>query len=219
MKNKAINAVCCLFISTLISAEEIKPNQTFILNPILPSSQLSVANEDSLPVMSEDSDAAIDISQRYSVDEPFQYDLSKQYNSFNEESGWVSQIWGRPSRDHLYLGMWTHHLDPGDDQENKNDLVGGSYKGYYAGTFINTHRDRVYTAGWQRTLYQTKWGALDVEAGYRAGMMYGYTKYLQLFHTKFFPLFQTLLNVDYNGFGMQFTWAGVVLTAGFYYRF
>ncbi|WP_062263949.1 hypothetical protein [Endozoicomonas arenosclerae] len=154
-----------------------------------------------------------------SEEPPVTVDTYSPYNSFEEESGWVDQIWGRPSRDHIYLGMWTLHLDPGDDQENNNELIGFTYKGYYGGTFINTHSDRVWSAGWQRTLFQQKYGEFDVEAGYRAGIMYGYKKYLTLYDTRFFPLIQAVLDIDYKGFGLELSWAGVVLTAGFYYRF
>ena len=147
------------------------------------------------------------------------FSLFDNYNSFSEETDWLGKLWGEPFRDHLYLGMWTLHFSSGDDQENTNNLLGFAYKGYYAGTFVNTHRDQVFSAGWQRALYRDKWGVFDVEAGYRTGMMYGYTKYLKLGESKWFPLFQTLLDIDYNGFGMEFSWAGVILSAGFYYRF
>ena len=147
------------------------------------------------------------------------YGLSDSYNSFSRESGWLGKFWGEPFRNHIYGGMWTLHFSPGDNQENTNNLLGVAYKGYYAGTFVNTHRDQVFSAGWQRALYQDKWGIFDVEAGYRTGLMYGYTKYLKLGDSKWFPLLQTLLDIDYNGFGIEFSWAGVVLTAGFYYRF
>ena len=153
------------------------------------------------------------------VDSQTTLDLSLPYNSFEEEKGWVDQLWGRPFRDKLYLGMWTLHLESGDDQNSNNELIGGTYKGYYGGTFINTHSDRVWTGGWQRTLFQKKYGEIEVEAGYRAGLMYGYKRYLKLGNTRWFPLFQALLDVEYKNFGMQFSWAGVVLTAGFYYRF
>lgn len=146
-------------------------------------------------------------------------DLSLPYSSFDEESGWVDQLWGRPFRDRLYLGMWTLHFKPSDDQENNNQLIGASYKGYYGGTFINTHGDRVWSAGWQRTLFQKKYGEIEVEAGYRTGMMYGYKKYLKLGDTRFFPLLQVLLDIEYKNFGAELSWAGVVFAAGFYYRF
>ena len=173
-------------------------------------------------VFSEETSAPSDkstTSSEKSVEKPIDYSLLESYNSFSEETSWTSKLWGKPFRDHIYAGMWTLHFSSGDDQENTNNLLGVAYKGYYAGTFVNTHRDQVYSAGWQRALYRDKWGVFDVEAGYRAGMMYGYTKYLKMGDSKWFPLFQTLLDIDYNGFGMEFSWAGVVLSAGFYYRF
>ena len=158
-------------------------------------------------------------SESKPIEESFSYDLSKPYNSFSEEDGWLDSLWGQPFRDHIYLGMWTQHFSSGDDQENTNNLLAVSYKGYFLGTFVNTHKDQVYSAGWQRSLYQDKWGEFDVEAGYRLGLMYGYTKFLRLGDSKFFPLVQTVLDIDYNGFGVELSWAGVIVSAGFYYRF
>lgn len=158
-------------------------------------------------------------SETESKPETGSIDLSRSYNSFSENADWVSQWWGRPARDHIYLGMWTVHLQPGKDQENTNNLIGMTYDGYFGGTFINTHGDRTWSAGWQRTLFQERYGDIEVEAGYRAGMMYGYRKFLNLYDTGFFPLLQTVLDIDYKGFGVQLSWAGVVVTAGFYYRF
>ena len=153
------------------------------------------------------------------VDSRTSLDLSLPYSSFDKEKGWLKQFWGRPFRDQLLLGMWTLHFESGDDQESNNRLIGAVYKGYYGGTFINTHGDRVWSGGWQRTLYQQKYGEVEVEAGYRAGIMYGYKRYLKLGNTRLFPLFQALLDVEYKNVGVQFSWAGVVLTVGFYYRF
>ncbi|MGI9274626.1 MAG: hypothetical protein ACR2PT_07235 [Endozoicomonas sp.] len=169
-------------------------------------------SQDSLPSLAgEGLDESVPLSDSL--------DLSRPYYSFEEENNWVDRLWGRPFRDRLYLGMWTLHFSSGKDQEDENQLLGVSWNGYYGGTFINTHSDRVISAGWQRTLFQQRYGEVEVEAGYRAGMMYGYTKYLQLFETRFFPLFQTLLDIEYKQFGIEFSWAGVVFTAGIYYRF
>ena len=166
-------------------------------------------------VFSGESELLSEENEEKSID----YGLSETYNSFSEESGWLGKLWGEKFGNRIYAGMWSVHFSPGDEQENTNNLLGGVYNGYYVGTFINTHRDRVYSAGWQRALYRDEWGIFNVEAGYRAGMMYGYTKYLKLGGSKWFPLFQTLLDIGYKDFGVEFSWAGVVATAGFYYRF
>ena len=136
-----------------------------------------------------------------------------------QSSGWLESFWGKPARNHLYLGMWTYHFEKGDGQDWNNQLLAVSYKGYYGGTFINTHCDRVWSLGVQRTWYQQQYGLLGVELGYRLGMMYGYTKYLTLFDTRFFPLFQVVADVDYKNIGIEFSWAGVVATVGFLFRF
>ena len=145
----------------------------------------------------------------------FDYGLAESYNSFAEESGWADTLWGRPFSNRLYLGMWTVHFQPGDDQENVNNLLGLTYNGYFVGTFRNTHRDQVVAAGWHRALYKDKWGIFDVEAGYRLGLMYGYTKFLP----KLAPLPQAVIDIDYDGFGIELAWAGVVFSGSFYYRF
>ena len=134
------------------------------------------------------------------------------------ETDWSETLWGQPCTDRLLLGMWTRHLIPGDDQQNTNELLGMVYRGYYAGTFINTHNDRVISAGWQRMLYSRQDGDWSVEAGYRAGAMYGYKKHMRMFNSDFFPLFQTVLDFSYRNVGLELSWAGIVLTAGFYFK-
>ncbi|MCW7555174.1 hypothetical protein NX722_21605 [Endozoicomonas gorgoniicola] len=186
----------------------------FASNFAVSESVLSEETQETESVVSE----FPDLSEK-PADSQTSLDLSLPYSSFDEEKGWLKQLWGRPFRDQLLLGMWTLHLESGDDQESNNRLIGAVYKGYYGGTFINTHGDRVWSGGWQRTLYQQKYGEVEVEAGYRAGIMYGYKRYLKLGNTRLFPLFQALLDVEYKNVGVQFSWAGVVLTAGFYYRF
>ena len=120
-----------------------------------------------------------------------------------EEQGWTSQLWGRPFRGKLYLGMWSLHFKSDDDQETNNQLLGLAYKGYYGGTFINTHGDRVWSGGWQRSLFQKRYGEVEVEVGYRAGIMYGYKKFLKLGNNRFFPLLQTILNIECKNFGVE----------------
>lgn len=155
-------------------------------------------------------------------EEPFSYglagELSEHYNSFAEESDWLDGLWGRPFRNRLYLGMWSLHFGHGDYQNN-NQLVSLSWNGIYGGTFANSQNDRVFSAGVQRTLYQTKWHDLDIEAGYRLGVLYCPDGYKGIWDAKWLPFPQTVLDIDYKGFGVELGWAGVVFTAGLYYRF
>ncbi|WP_263081241.1 hypothetical protein [Endozoicomonas sp. Mp262] len=167
------------------------------------------------------------------------FSLSQHQETFSEEptpyplddepvdsEGWLQKFWGTPASNRLYLGMWTYHFQKEKKKEGKgkgqdwnNQLLAFSYNGYYGGTFINTHSDRVVTLGVQRSWVQTSYGEAQVELGYRLGMMYGYTKYLTLFNTRFFPLFQVITDIDYKGLGIELSWAGVVATVGFSIRF
>lgn len=134
-------------------------------------------------------------------------------------SSWKTRFWGRPFRNHLYLGMWSYHFQPRDGQDWNNQLIAVSYHGYYAGTFYNTFSDRSWSLGVQRQWFQNNYGPLDVEVGYRAGLLNGYKNHMNLYDTHLFPLFQVVADIDYKGLGVEFSWAGVVLTAGFFYRF
>ena len=112
--------------------------------------------------------------------------------------------------------MWSEHfLDGNDDKRTRHDLVGISYHGYFLGTFLNSHDDRSWGLGMQRAMYKNRDYSLDFELGYRAGLMYGYDDSYEIGDTKLFPLLQVLADVGYGPVGVQFSWAGEVVTAGF----
>lgn len=128
-------------------------------------------------------------------------------------------LWGEPAEDSLMLGMWSFHfVDNDDSYQTNNQLLGISYRGYYAGAFKNSHDNQTWTLGFQREIYQTEMDFLSVSVGYKAGLMYGYET-MQLFDTKLFPLFQVYTNLSYKRVGIQLAWAGSVLTAGFVIKF
>jgi len=141
---------------------------------------------------------------------------TEEQNDDIDSKTWLDTLWGSPAKNHLCLGMWTHHLDGGsDDRNSNNQLLGVTYNSYYCGTFINTHYDTTWSLGVQRSWYKQQYGILDVELGYRMGMLYGYKKHLTMFNTPFFPLIQVLADFTYKDIGIQLTWAGVVGTIGF----
>lgn len=134
------------------------------------------------------------------------------------EPSWVDIIVGEPSQDNLYLGMWSHHFLKGNEEyQTQNNLVGLSYHGYYFGTFINSYDDRAWSAGLQRDVYSDRWRWLKLEGGYRSGLLYGYDA-ITLGDTKLGPLFQLYADVSYRRWGLQFSWALEVVTAGFLVR-
>jgi len=137
----------------------------------------------------------------------------------NGKNDFFHFLWGVPAEDTILLGMWAYHfVDNDDSYQTSNKLLGLSYKGYYAGTFKNSHDNRTWSVGFQRDIYRTEVHFLSISAGYRAGLMYGYET-MQIYETKLFPLFQVYTNLSFKRAGVQLSWAGSVLTAGFIVKF
>ena len=135
------------------------------------------------------------------------------------QRGWSDFMPGESAKNSLYLGMWSFHVLSGNkDYRTNNDLVGFTYRGYYLGTFMNSHNDRSWSAGVQRDLYRNRLREFGVDAGYRTGILYGYESY-QIGSTRLFPLLQMYADISYKKLGVQLTWAAEALTAGFFYRF
>ncbi len=128
-------------------------------------------------------------------------------------------FWGEPAMDTLYLGMWSYHfVDDDDEYQTTHNLIGLAFKGFFFGTFENSRDDRAWSGGVQRDVYRTTWGPISMEAGYRAGILYGYEK-MEIGNSGLFPLIQLYSDIRYKNVGMQFAWGGSALTAGFLIRF
>jgi hypothetical protein len=143
--------------------------------------------------------------------------MSVEGNETNHN--WLSSLWGKPYSNTAYLGMWTRHFQQRKNHIKSNKLLAVCYKGYYLGTFINSHGDRTCSIGVQRSLYNDTFSVFEVEAGYRVGLMYGYKRYLRLFGTSFFPLVQLVADVSLGNFVTEVSWAWMVFTIGFGYKF
>ena len=136
-----------------------------------------------------------------------------------EKRGWFDFMPGESAKNSLYLGMWSYHVLSGNkDYRTNNDLVGFTFRGYFLGTFMNSHDDRSWAGGVQRDLYRNRLREFGIDAGYRTGIIYGYESY-QIGNTRLFPLLQMYADISYKRLGVQFTWAAEALTAGFLYRF
>lgn len=144
---------------------------------------------------------------------------SEQDNKDTELHSVYDILLGQPAQDSIYLGMWSYHfIDDDDDYTNTHNLFGLVYKGIFLGTFLNSREDRAWALGFQRDVYRTKVDSFDVDIGYRLGIMHGYEN-LQLFDSELFPLVQIYSDISYEKLGVQFSWAGSVITAGFFVRF
>lgn len=126
---------------------------------------------------------------------------------------------GQPAQDAIYAGMWSYHFIHDDDSyQTTHNLLGVTYKGIFAGTFENSNAERVWAIGWQRDIYHITMDAISIDMGYRAGLMHGYGN-LQIFNTGIFPIAQLYSDLTYKRLGIQLTWAGSAVTAGFMFRF
>lgn len=121
---------------------------------------------------------------------------------------------GIPAENSINLGMWSYHfIDNDDSYRTTHNLIAITYKGIFAGTFENSNDDRTWTAGIQRDIYSTNLGVLSVDIGYRLGLMHGYEK-MVIADSGITPLLQVYSDLRYKMVGVQFSWAGSVVTAG-----
>jgi hypothetical protein len=84
---------------------------------------------------------------------------------------------GKPTKNQIYLGMFTYHFDP-KSRRNRNwnqALVGFQYKDFFVCTFMNSFDDRSWAAGFARNYYTRELNdAWDLTLGGRLGLLYGY---------------------------------------------
>ncbi|MGI9536945.1 MAG: hypothetical protein ACR2PB_07735 [Desulfocapsaceae bacterium] len=126
---------------------------------------------------------------------------------------------GEPAQNSIYLGMWSHHIIDNDDEyQTTHNLLGITYRGFFGGTFINSVDEQAWGAGVQRDLYSTKYEVISMELGYRLGVLYGYDS-MQMANSGLFPLLQMYADLHYEHIGIQLSWAGSAITAGFFLRF
>lgn len=121
----------------------------------------------------------------------------------------------------IYLGMWTSHLkDLGRGLDN-NWLVGFGWRGYYAGTFVNSYGRRAFAGGIQRTVARGEDGAVVPSLGYRLGFVTGYDERFMgiASRTPVLPLAQLVGDVEMGPTGIELAWAGLIASLGPNFRF
>ncbi|MCF6767062.1 hypothetical protein L3V86_01590 [Thiotrichales bacterium 19S11-10] len=143
----------------------------------------------------------------------------------NANKTWWEWVKGQPQENSIYLGMFTLHFSPGSIQDDNwnNELIGGTYKGVFAGTLINSFYKRAYVLGLSRDVYEDQlsdnW---KMNSGYRVGLITGYDLDLNNFTSNLpaLPFAQIYTNFTYHDLvGVEFSYVGIVVTAEFYIRF
>ena len=89
----------------------------------------------------------------------------------------LEDLLGEPTKNQIYLGMFTYHFDPKSRRvRNWNqDLIGFQYKDIFVGTFRNSFEKRTWTIGIARNYYSQKLSnTWDLTLGGRLGLLYGY---------------------------------------------
>ena len=121
----------------------------------------------------------------------------------------------------IYVGMWTMHLKDLTRGLDNNWLLGVSWRGYYAGTFVNSYGGRAVTAGIQRTVARGADAQVVPSLGYRLGFVTGYDERFMGIASKtpVLPLAQVVGDVEMGPTGLELAWAGLIASLGPNIRF
>lgn len=135
----------------------------------------------------------------------------------------LSKIYGQTSPNRIYFGMWSYHLNfPGYMHLYNNTLVGAVYNGYLAFSFINCYNDRTYAVGIQRYwLEKPLFDCVNTRLGYRLGGIYGYDERLAKIagQLKVLPAASIIYDINWKNLGIELSYTGVVIAAGFFIQF
>jgi hypothetical protein len=121
----------------------------------------------------------------------------------------------------IYIGMWTWHMKDTRRPIDNNWLVGVVYRGFFAGTYINSFGKRAYTAGIQRSFAKLGEDRTRAWFGYRVGAVSGYDgRFMGVAHkTPVLPIASAYAIVERDGLGIELSYTFVVLSAALTYRF
>lgn len=130
-----------------------------------------------------------------------------------------SKLWGTPAPTAIYPGMFTFHLEKASRDDNwNNQLIAGTYKGFFAGTFINSFYDRGYALGIQR-MWDTEQLSDNFKnsVGYRLGLVTGYDERLAPIagKTPVLPFPQIIDDITWKHVGIELSWCVDTVSAGF----
>jgi len=113
----------------------------------------------------------------------------------------------------IYIGMWTSHFRHFHEGLAQNWLVGFGWKGYYAGTFINSYGKRAFAAGIERIVTRgASGGGVVPMLGYRLGLISGYdSRFLAIAgKTPVLPMAQLTGALEMGPTGIGLDWSGLV---------
>lgn len=144
-------------------------------------------------------------------------------NNSNKKSTWEF-IKGSTPENALLLGMLTFHFNPNSLKHDRwsNNLIGGVYKGLFAGTFLNSFNNRAYVFGIQRDVYKTSFSNnIRMNSGYRIGLISGYDSRMGSIAkaSPLLPFPEVYTDFKYKHVGIELSWSVAVVTAKFVVTF
>ena len=121
----------------------------------------------------------------------------------------------------LYFGMWTTHLKHDVIALDNNWVVGGTYRGVFGATFLNSFGRRSFTAGIQRTLIAAEPRPVGASLGLRVGVVSGYDgRFMRIARdTPVLPFIQPFVSLDVQHFSLEISYTFVVVSVVTSYRF
>jgi hypothetical protein len=128
---------------------------------------------------------------------------------------------GRPAQGAAYFSWQTLHLRKTRDGVEEQHFFGATVRGFHAGTFMTSYDDRAYVVGLERVWLRGEGLGFSAQAGYRIGLMYGYTDELTWLagRTPILPGATVMLDLAWKMIGIQFGYHGIVVTGGGVVRF
>lgn len=133
-------------------------------------------------------------------------------------------IKGSEPNNAILLGMWSLHFKKHSRENDRwsNELIGGVYKSFFAGTLINSFDKRAYLFGIQRDFYTKKYSNnWQINAGYRIGLITGYDERMADIagKSKALPFPEIYSDFVYKHVGIEISWCISIIVAKFIINF
>ena len=128
---------------------------------------------------------------------------------------------GRPQARTAYVGWHTLHFLRRRKNLIDSHFWGATARGVHAGTFMTSYQDRAFEVAVERVWVRLDAYGFNAQAGYRAGLMYGYDEELMDLagRTPVIPAASLLVDLGWKPIGVQFAYSGIVMTVGGVLRF
>ena len=126
------------------------------------------------------------------------------------------------SQTHLYVGLWTTHLNAKRRHIDSNNPMFAITRGpIFATTFVNSFGKRAYAAGFQHAIASATRGSASASLGFRLGAISGYDERFLKFaaDTPVLPMFSVYSLFEERHLGVEVSWTMVVASAALSIKF